>query len=199
MTKRGRPRGFDVDRALDIAKALFHKRGFDGVGVSELSQRIGITAPSLYSAFGSKCELFERVLEKYVREEGGWMAIALQEGETVTSAIELLFERASETYTADGERPGCLVLNSTRNCTDDCARSLTARLQHKTWGLLRDRIAQEFPQQAAGLANYVLLILMGLSTAARDGFSQEELAASGRIAAAGLSVKLAELSLASYS
>ena len=190
--KRGRPRGFDVDEALSVAKRLFHQRGFDGVGVAELSQAIGVTAPSLYSAFGSKCDLFGRVLEKYVAEEGGWIVTALEEGETVVLAIELLFERASEAYTVDAERPGCLVLDGTRNCTDDCARSLTAKLQRGTWELLYERIAREFPQQAAVLANYVLVILMGLSAAARDGSSREELAASGRIAAAGLSIKLAE-------
>ena len=92
--KRGRPRGFDIDAALGVAKRLFHQRGFDGVGVAELSQAIGVTAPSLYSAFGSKCDLFERVLEKYVAEEGSWIVTALEEGETVALAIELLFERA---------------------------------------------------------------------------------------------------------
>ncbi|MEO1446549.1 MAG: helix-turn-helix domain-containing protein, partial [Cyanobacteria bacterium J06635_11] len=77
--KRGRPRGFDLDSAIATALDLFHRRGYDGVGVAELSKSIGITAPSLYSAFGNKRSLFERVLKQYVTTNGGWLPAALAE------------------------------------------------------------------------------------------------------------------------
>lgn len=189
---RGRPRGFDVDQGLVIAKQLFHQRGFDGVGVAELSQKMGITAPSLYSAFGNKCALFERVLEKYVKEESGWLVSALQEESSVEVAIATLFRRASQVYTADATQLGCLVLDGARNCNDAKACELNAKFRQATWQMLCDRIAEEHAQMAPMLASYIMTILMGLSAAARDGLSESELQTIGEIAAVGLSAHVAQ-------
>ena len=187
IKKRGRPRGFDVDKGLVIAQQLFHQRGFDGVGVAELSQKMGITAPSLYSAFGNKCELFERVLEKYVEEKSGWLVSTLQEKTSVETTIANLFKHASEVYTADATQLGCLVLDGARNCNDAKACELNAKFRQATWQMLCDRIAEEHAQKAPLLANYVMTILMGLSAAARDGLSEPELQTIGEIAATGFS------------
>ncbi len=188
MPSRGRPREFSIDGAIATAKALFHQRGFDGVGVAELSQCMGITAPSLYSAFGSKRQLFERVLQRYVDEEGGWLSAVLETEEPVEVAIAHLFERAAAVYTADAERLGCLVLDGTRNCTDVQACALTAAFRRATWQIICDRIAEEHPEQAPVLAQYALTFLMGLSASARDGLSRAELEAIGQVAAAGFTV-----------
>ena len=193
IKRRGRPRAFDVDKGLAIAKQLFHQRGFDGVGVAELSQKMGITAPSLYSAFGNKCELFERVLEKYVEEESGWLVSTLQEENSVEAAIANLFKRASKVYTADTTQLGCLVLDGARNCNDSKACELNAKFRQATWQMLCDRIAKEHPKQASMLASYILTILMGLSAAARDGLSESELQTIGEIAATGLSAHIAQM------
>ena len=51
---RGRPRSFDRNAALFKALELFWKRGYEPVSVAELCTAMGINAPSLYAAFGSK-------------------------------------------------------------------------------------------------------------------------------------------------
>ena len=66
---RGRPRSFDTDEAIDTAMKLFHGRGYDAVGVAELGEKLGITPPSFYAAFGSKAGLLERTLKRYVDSE----------------------------------------------------------------------------------------------------------------------------------
>ncbi len=186
---RGRPRKFDIDDGLATAQQLFHERGFDGVGVAELSEKMGITAPSLYSAFGSKRELFERVLEKYVAESG-WMVAIMQDEGSVEVMIARIFQHASKVYTSDAHKRGCLVLDGTRNCTDAAACELSAKFRQGTWQMLCDRISTNHPQQAPTLASYVMTILMGLSAAARDGLSKSELEGIGEIAAAGCSAHL---------
>jgi len=188
-SKRGRPRGFDLDQALATAQALFHQRGYDGVGVAELSKAIGITAPSLYSAFGSKRGLFERVLERYVAQNGGWIPEILAQDD-LAAAIAALFAQAATNYAKNAECPGCLALDGTRNCTDEQACAVSATYHRATWQLIRDRVVQDAPDQADALANYVVTILVGLSGSARDGMGQAALSRSGTIAAAGFAQQL---------
>lgn len=196
--QRGRPRGFDVEAAITTATDLFHKRGYDGVGVAELSKAIGIKAPSLYSAFGSKYELFERVLQYYAQTEGGWLPKALALEDTLEAAMAEVFVRAAETYTANPERPGCLIIDGTRNCTDDQAQTLTSGFCRMTRQLIRDRIAADAPNLEAScidaLADYAVTILVGLSGSARDGMTTDTLQTTAEIAAAGFSQRLQQYS-----
>ena len=62
----GRPRGFDEDAALDAAMRLFWQQGYEATGVADLTKAMGITTPSLYTAFGNKDELFRRAVDRYV-------------------------------------------------------------------------------------------------------------------------------------
>lgn len=189
ISGRGRPRGFDIEKALDIAQGLFHERGYDGVGIAELSKAIGITAPSLYSAFGSKRQLFEQVLARYVVGNGGWMPQALEQ-EDLAEAIATLFQQAAQIYAANPKQLGCLALDGTRNCTDSKACSISASYHQAMHKLLRDRIHRQAPEQADVLANYVAMILVGLSGSARDGISQAALETSAAIAADGFEQQL---------
>ncbi len=52
--KRGRPKGFDQQDALAKAMLLFWRNGYVATSISDLTQELGITAPSLYCAFGDK-------------------------------------------------------------------------------------------------------------------------------------------------
>ena len=195
--KRGRPRAFDVDAALETALALFHERGYDGVGVAELSQAMGVKPPSLYAAFGSKQGLFERAVGLY-RERGGAFirAVLVQEG-PVPEVIARLFERAAEAYTSEGGALGCLVMSGTRNSTDEVACALTAGLQKASRQAVLERICVDLPPEsdpaeAERLADFVMVTLAGLSAAARDDLPREALKASGAIAAAGFAAALAQ-------
>jgi TetR/AcrR family transcriptional repressor for divergent bdcA len=170
--------------------ALFHARGYDAVGVAELGEAIGVKAPSLYAAFGSKKGLFERALALYVESEGGFIQAALAEEGSVAEVIGRLLTRAAEIYGAPGALPGCLVLDSTRNCADPEVRALTEAVRLKSRELLCRRIAQEFPEAAEALADYVVVTLAGLSAAARDGMVPEALRRVAAMAARGFVAQL---------
>ena len=207
IKKRGRPRGFDVDQALAIATSLFHERGYDGVGIAELSKSIGISAPSLYSAFGSKRELFERVLKRYVQTSGCWLPAALgsEDGpdtdlngdsaeDRLERAIFNLFTAAADQYAANPDCPGCLVMDGTRNCTDAEAKLLTAGFCQATWQMIRDRITGAVldlrESEADVLANYAMVVLAGLSSRAQEGVCVVDLRSAAEIAAEGFIQKL---------
>src|SRR3982751_2569462 len=75
---KGRPREFDVDEALAAALRVFWAKGYEGASLSDLTEAMGITRPSLYAAFGNKEALFHKALELYEREKLAYIGEALQ-------------------------------------------------------------------------------------------------------------------------
>jgi len=61
----GPAKRFDPEEALECARDLFWRRGFDGTGVSQLEGELGVGRKSLYDTFGSKRALYLRALEHY--------------------------------------------------------------------------------------------------------------------------------------
>jgi AcrR family transcriptional regulator len=49
---------------LDAAAALFYEKGFHGVGVDEIGQRVGISGPALYRHFKGKDQILAALLAK---------------------------------------------------------------------------------------------------------------------------------------
>lgn len=49
---------------MDVALQLFAERGYDAVGVQEISDAAGITKPTLYHYFGSKLGLLQTILNE---------------------------------------------------------------------------------------------------------------------------------------
>ena len=60
-----RPREFDEGAVLDAA-ACFWKQGYEATSVRDLVAQTGITAASLYNAFGDKRALYQKALDHYV-------------------------------------------------------------------------------------------------------------------------------------
>ena len=73
----GRPREFDLDRALDQALEVFWRNGYEGSSIAELTEAMGINPPSLYAAFGNKEGLFRRALDRYTEQHGRYWDDAL--------------------------------------------------------------------------------------------------------------------------
>ncbi len=49
-------------KILDVAEALFARRGFSGVGLREVAQEVGLSKSSLFHHFPTKLHLFQEVL-----------------------------------------------------------------------------------------------------------------------------------------
>lgn len=125
---------------------VFWLRGYEGVGLSQLQQEMGISRQSLYDTFGSKRELFIRCIEHYKATQ-------------LTQALELLARERSplanvkdvmrffERLASDARCRGCLVANALVETAphDEEIASLLAEtlelLQKSIQGALKD--AQE--------------------------------------------------------
>jgi AcrR family transcriptional regulator len=84
---RGRPLSFDRDVALEKAMHVFWERGYEAASISDLTAAMGITPPSLYTAFGDKEKLFFEAIERYALGPGGIGRRALDEEPTAHAAI----------------------------------------------------------------------------------------------------------------
>ena len=112
VAPRGRPREFDSNEALAAALRVFWVRGYDGASLTELTEAMGISKPSLYSCFGNKEALFLKALDLYEREWLGYTQAALR-SRTARGVAKALLSGALRSQ-ADRRSPaGCLSLLST--------------------------------------------------------------------------------------
>ena len=161
-----RPKTFDVDDVLDRAVDLFWVNGFAATSMEDLVNHLGINRGSLYSTFGSKQELYERALERYLTS--GRQRFAKK----ITDPAIPLREALSALLTSSAKKTdhrGCLLVNTTmeRNATDERSLHMTSKGFDELRAILiaafesrRDELADELtPEQAADL---VLVATQGL-------------------------------------
>ncbi len=98
----GRPREFDADKALDQAMQVFWRKGYEGASVTDLTEAMGITRPSLYAAFGNKDELFRKVLDRYEAGPGRYVAEAL-DAPTARATVERIAARRRRSFDRTGQ------------------------------------------------------------------------------------------------
>src|SRR5690348_4805353 len=88
-SRRGRPRSFDVDHALDRALKVFWRKGYEGASLPDLTKAMGINRPSLYAAFGNKEALFRKAIDRYIEGPACGFRAALEEP-TARKVVERL-------------------------------------------------------------------------------------------------------------
>jgi TetR/AcrR family transcriptional repressor for divergent bdcA len=182
---RGRPRRFDPDQAVATAQRLFHARGYDAVSVADLTAALGINPPSFYAAFGSKAGLYARILGRYSAADGLLLAEILRPGRPVAEALAALLEEAARRYAADPAAAGCLVIEGAR-CNDPEARQASRTLAATSEDAIHRFVAATQPEAAERLTDYVLTVMTGLSTMAREGHGLDRLLATARLASVAL-------------
>lgn len=179
----GRPREFDVDKALDLALQVFWRKGYEGASMADLTETMGITKPSLYAAFGNKEELFRKALDRYVDGPGGYFQVALAKPNIRAVVEHLLFE-AADAVTDPDHPPGCLAIQGALTC-GDAAESIKQELMSRRCTGEEDlrrrcerAIAEgDLPDRsdAADLARYISAILQGMAVQAAGGTTREQL------------------------
>ena len=107
-----RPREFDDATALDAAIACFWQRGYEATSVRDLADKMGLSAPSLYNAYGDKHALFVLALERYLDQSTRARIKRLENSLPPKRAIHHFIEEIIERSVNDRERRGCFLINS---------------------------------------------------------------------------------------
>ena len=107
-----RIREFDEEKVLEAAMQLFWEKGYEATSLSDLTARMGIQRPSIYSTFGDKKELFEAALRRYTTSRAADIRARLQSHASVKQAFAIFFEEVIATeYTKDLSN-GCFCINT---------------------------------------------------------------------------------------
>ncbi len=183
---RGRPLSFDRDTALEQAMHVFWERGYEAASIADLTSAMGITPPSLYTAFGDKEKLFLEAIERYALGPGSAGPRALKEEPTARGAIERWLHESAEELTRSCHPKGCMVVMATTNCSIAAEHVQTALSKRRAAAIanLKSRIQSgiddgELPADtdAKALSNFYSTVYQGMSMQAKDGASRASLLA----------------------
>ncbi len=178
----GRPRGFCVEEALDRAMDVFWRKGYQGASLSDLTEAMGINAPSLYACFDNKEGLFRAVLDRYEDAGKGFLQDVLDAPTSRASAELFLKGVASRAADPNNHPPGCLLLQSGLANEDQRIPNELARHRAEKELALRERfkcaqLQGDLPASAdpAALARYRVTIANGMCVQASAGAQAEDL------------------------
>ncbi len=163
---------------------MFWAKGYEGASLTDLTEAMGITRPSLYAAFGNKEALFRKALDLYEKEKMAYVGQALAQP-TARLVAETMLRGAVETAcSCEGTAHGCLRVISSVSCgpaAQTIHEEVIAR-SNKGKQALVDRLERakaegDLPADvdAEGLSRLLVSILQGISVQANQGASREQL------------------------
>jgi len=181
--QKGRPREFCVDQALTAALRVFWSKGYEGASLTDLTEAMGITRPSLYAAFGNKEALFKKAFDLYEREKLTYIQEALA-APTVRGVAERLMRGNLAMLTEECTTRGCLSVISSMACGAE-AESVRSEVvaRRAVWNAA---VVERFERAKAegdlpphidphGLSRLLSAMLQGISIQHGDGATKEQL------------------------
>ena len=172
-----RPREFDEVTALEAAIDCFWQRGYEATSVRDLAHKMGISAPSLYNAYGDKHALFVQALERYLDHSTRARIKRLEDSLPPKQAIRHFIEEIIERSVNDRERRGCFLINSALEVAPH-DRELSALIAdrlaeieaffHRSIKAAQGEGAVPRDRVAKDLARLLLGVLLGIRVLARS-------------------------------
>lgn len=179
----GRPRAFNINEALKHALQVFWQKGYEGTSLEDLTKAMNINRSSLYSTFGSKEQLFYKVLDLYYEGPPRLTSEAFNEP-SARAVVEKLLNVTADSVTNPSTPHGCLTVRGALACGEEAEpirQELVSRRKAAEIAL-RQRLEQarsagDIPSNSnpAALARYIMAIAQGMSIQAAGGANREEL------------------------
>ncbi len=180
----GRPLSFDRAAALERAMHQFWRTGYETTSVADLTAAMGITTPSLYTAFGDKEALFLECVERYTNSGSTGAAQAIAASPSARIAAQDLLEFSAAWFTQSNAPSGCLVASAATSGSEasEKVRATLAEVREASRRALQKRAERDLREgllpagtNARALASLTVATMQGMSTLARDGGSRKML------------------------
>ncbi len=138
---RGRPKQFKEEEILVRILDAFWARGYDALSTLSLVEITGVNKPSLYATFGSKEEIFEKVVNLYREKFKYEVALKSLNKDSFKDAIKSFFEQVIIFATSNKKAKGCLAIHGAlRTNNDDKASKLLLQVRLDMEEVLNKRI-----------------------------------------------------------
>ena len=183
--KTGRPLSFDRDVALEKAMIAFWESGYETTSISDLTAAMGVTAPSIYAAFGDKKRLFLEALRRYAGDPAD-LRDTFENAPTARHAVADMIENAARLFTGETTPRGCLLASAVATGSKEAAdvRDAAAQERRVIRSIIVDRIESDIGRGVLPpstrpdvLADLALAVTQGISVLARDGADRKTLLA----------------------
>jgi TetR/AcrR family transcriptional repressor of nem operon len=169
-----RPRSFNPDEALDLARDVFWRKGFQGTSLDDITAATGLAKPSLYAAFGDKNALFLKVLDRYHERIIANAEPVLNDGPSARDAIERWLTGFVPFCSGVRGSRGCLSINTAADGASEQKeiRKKVERFNRKLEELLRSRLRADRTQfsdafDPDSVAHTIMAIYLGLMVMAK--------------------------------
>jgi TetR/AcrR family transcriptional regulator, transcriptional repressor for nem operon len=183
-----RNKAFDPDEVLKQALEIFWQRGFETTNMPELLDSMGVGRASFYNAFGSKRDVFLRVLDLYFETVRAHLEGLISDARDPRDAVALLVDgildvAKSRSANATGWR-GCLIGNTALEFGAD-DKEIVAKLKigigilralfRKALSLPSSTGAMRSKREADRTALQLVANVQGLLVLAKSGLSDADL------------------------
>ncbi|MBB4006079.1 TetR/AcrR family transcriptional regulator [Allorhizobium taibaishanense] len=188
----GRPREFNIEEALDAALVVFSERGYQAASISELAEAMGLTAGSIYKAFGDKRGVFLAAFDRYWSVRHAMILARIAPLQTGREKLFALLQHYGESAHGEIGRRGCMVVGGANDLAlldaEAAARVATA------FDANRQRIEDQIVRgqtdgsirpdlDADVTASALLCLTMGMRVVGKTGRTEAEMLA---VAEAGM-------------
>jgi len=174
----GRPREFDIDRALEAATQQFWTVGYEATSLQDLLKTMRLSKSSLYQTFGNKHELFVRCLDHYEQTMASVLSEQLVNSISTEQFLYDFLEGVISEAKTRGTRKGCFLVNTANELSQRdavIAKAVStgtghiANIFHRAieQGKQQEEISSSLPTK--NLVDYFMTSVSGLRTMVKGG------------------------------
>jgi len=180
----GRPREFDIDRALEAATQQFWAVGYEATSLQDLLKTMNLSRSSLYQAFGNKHKLFVRCLDHYQQSMVNQLNEQLVNSDTVKQFISNFLEGVIAEATNTSSRMGCMLVNTANELSQrdtEIAKAVAdgtgnvAKLFQQAIELGKQQKEISTETSTEDLVSYLIASISGLRTMIKAGAEKSTL------------------------
>ncbi|SDR80356.1 transcriptional regulator, TetR family [Paraoerskovia marina] len=176
----GRPRLFDEETVLASLTALFWRQGYSQTSISDIVEASGVHKPSLYRTFGSKEELFAKVLRRYLAERMAMFGTLVAEAGPGIEGVHRFLDLFEVDAVSEQGRDGCLMVMASNELRGrlpgyDFSVDYREQMREQIQALVRQGCPEAEEDVVTARTDLLTTYLLGLHVVMRAGAEPAEI------------------------